>query len=176
MRRSRSTNPRIVPLADRMDLVPVVARWHWEEWGSGDPGGSLSRWTEGLAKRSLRETIPVTWVALLEGKPVGSVALVESDMGTHPELSPWLSGLFVLPDHRHKGVATALTAECERTAARLGVETLYLYTDKAQSFYEERGWRPMTRERYEGAMKTVMTKRLDPDPLTRHDPATRVGR
>lgn len=174
--RSPSGGLDIVLLADRMDLVPVVATWHWEEWGSGDPGGSLSRWSEGLAKRSLRDAIPISWVALLEGKPVGSVALVKSDMSTHPELSPWLSGLFVVPDHRHKGVATALTAECERTAARLGVETLYLYTDKAQRFYEQRGWRPMIPERYEGAMKTVMTKRLDPDPLTRHEPATRAGR
>jgi hypothetical protein len=42
----------IVPLADVPDLIPVVARWHWNEWGAGDPTGSLG-WVDRWAAPSL---------------------------------------------------------------------------------------------------------------------------
>ena len=130
----------IIALADAPDLIPVVAAWHWNEWGAGDPSGSLADWTENLRRRSLKDRVPTSWVGLVAGLPAGSVALVESDMSTHPELTPWLSGLFVLPEYRNAGVGSALTAHCEAAAARLGVGRLYLYTDTAAGFYAARGW------------------------------------
>ena len=41
----------------------------------------------------------------------------------------WAESLFVLPEHRWKGVGSALYAEAERRAAELGSETVYNWVD-----------------------------------------------
>ena len=35
-------------IADHLDLVDLIARWHFAEWGYLDPSGTLETWTEGL--------------------------------------------------------------------------------------------------------------------------------
>src|SRR5215217_1254735 len=100
----------IVSIADYLQLVPTIAKWHWDEWGNTDPRGSLQGWTEGLATRTNRDRIPTTYVALEEGEPIASVTLVEHDMSTHRHLTPWLAGVYVTPEHRGRGVGTTLVA------------------------------------------------------------------
>jgi predicted N-acetyltransferase YhbS len=151
---------RIVPLADRPELIDVVAHWHWDEWGHEDPRGSSARWAEGLRRRAGRDAIPITWVALVDDEPVGSVALIENDMATHPELSPWLSGLFVVPDRRAEGIGSSLTGHCEAAAATLGVRLLYLYTTTSEDLYRRRGWEAVGREVYGAEEVVVMAKHL----------------
>lgn len=43
---------RIENVADHPAFVELIARWHWDEWGHADPGGSLQSWTAGLARRT----------------------------------------------------------------------------------------------------------------------------
>ena len=54
-------------LSDYPEFVPVVARWHWEEWGQTDPGGTLAGWTSGLARQAGADQIPGTLVAVADG-------------------------------------------------------------------------------------------------------------
>jgi GNAT superfamily N-acetyltransferase len=152
----------IVPLMDRPELFPVVGRWHWEEWGAGAPNVSLAEWTDSLRAKSRRDGIPITWVALVDGAPVGSVALIERDMPSHPDLTPWLSSVFVVPERRQDGVGTVLVAHAEDAARALGVSRLYLYTDAAEGFYARGGWRVIAREHYDRSLKAVMAKDLEP--------------
>jgi N-acetylglutamate synthase-like GNAT family acetyltransferase len=156
------TDVRIVTLADRPDLFPTVGRWHWEEWGAGAPNVSLAEWTDALRAKSGREGIPITWIALVDGAPVGSVALIERDMPTYPDLTPWLSSVYVVPERRKDGVGSALVAHAEAAARGLGVARLYLYTDSAEPFYAARGWRTIAREHYDRSLKAVMAKDLEP--------------
>ncbi len=150
----------IALLADHPDLIPVLARWHWNEWGHADPGGSAEAWAEGLRLRSGREGIPITWVGFLSGKPVGSVALTADDMSDRPELRPWLSGLFVVAELRWRGIGTALSLHLERQAVRLGVVEVYLHTSTAEAFYARLGYRVLERAFYEGENVAVMAKTL----------------
>jgi GNAT superfamily N-acetyltransferase len=147
----------VVSIAAHIDLVPVIARWHHEEWGHLDPAGSLQSWTDGLAERTCLERIPTTFVALEGSDPVGSAALVEHDMETRPDLTPWLAGVFVLPSHRHRGIASRLVSHAMSKARKFGVETLYLYTRSAAPLYSKLGWRSIGREHYEGRWVTLMS-------------------
>ena len=81
----------IETLANHPELAENIGRWHWEEWGHADPDGSVDSWIAGIAARNNLNSIPTTYVALSEDdRLMGSVTLVEYDMDTHPELSPWL--------------------------------------------------------------------------------------
>ena len=142
--------PQICSLADRPDLIPVVGRWHWDEWGHEDPGGSLAGWTEAVGRRSGR-----TWAALVGGEPVGSVTLSEDESHRHPDYRPRLAFLFVVPEQRAAGIGSALIAHCETAAAGLGVRVLHLYTT-IEGYYARRGWNVVERT----AEVAVMAKEL----------------
>jgi GNAT superfamily N-acetyltransferase len=147
---------RIASIADHLELVDTIARWHWNEWGHSDPDGSLQSWTEGLRERTNRDSIPTTYVALHDDKPIGSVTLVEHDMSTRLDLSPWVAGVYVKPQHRGRGVGSALVQHAVAEAANMGVKRLYLYTNPAREFYEKLGWRHVADDFYEGQPVIIM--------------------
>jgi GNAT superfamily N-acetyltransferase len=153
---------RIESIADHLHFVETIARWHYTEWGHCDPAGSLASWTQGLRGRTNRDRIPTTFVALDEDELLGSVTLVEHDMGTHLDLSPWLAGLYVKPSQRGRGVATALVTHAVREATEMGIDRLYLHTHSARGLYEKLGWRPVTADHYEGQDVIIMRFDLRP--------------
>jgi GNAT superfamily N-acetyltransferase len=84
------------------------------------------------------DRIPMTVVALDdEGEPVGTAALTEHDRETHPELSPWLGGVYVIPPARRSGVARALVRHVMARAADFRIRDLYLYTNGAEGLYQK---------------------------------------
>ena len=151
-------------IADHLDLVDLIARWHFAEWGHLDPSSTLEAWTEGLRQRTRRDEIPTTYVALEADELLGSVTLVEHDMLTRPELSPWVAGVYVVPAHRHRGIGSALVRYAVHQAAQMGVKRLYLYTHPAREFYTKLGWHLLAEDEYEGRpvaiMMMVMTEAL----------------
>ncbi len=69
-----------------------------------------------------------TFVTLYDGEAVGTAGLVEHDMDTQPDLGPWLAG----------------------------ADTLYLYTEAAQAFWERLGWYRIADEQYLGVTVSMM--------------------
>lgn len=152
----------VEPLSNHPGAVPMVAEWHFSEWGHTDPGGSLEQWTAGMARQAGADEVPGTVIALADRTPVGVVCLVERDMaGYDPAtgLAPWLKGLYVIPSARRQGVGGILVRRCEAWAASLGHEALYLYTERgsgAEALYERLGWRAIHTGQYGGIAVTVM--------------------
>lgn len=82
-------------------------------------------------------------------------------MDTHPELTPWLAALFVLPHYRDQGIGQALVRRYEREATTAGFGTLYLYTSPARAYYTRLEWLLLLEdEPYEDALVSVMHKDL----------------
>jgi GNAT superfamily N-acetyltransferase len=156
----------VTALSDYPEFVPVVARWHWDEWGRDDPEGTLASWAAGLALQADADQIPGTLVAVAGGAPVGAVCLVETDMpGYEPvaALSPWIKGLYVEQQARRRGCAGLLMSRCESWAAALGHQVLYLYTERgsgAEQLYLRLGWQVFRHDQYDGMAVSVMRKSL----------------
>jgi predicted amidohydrolase/N-acetylglutamate synthase-like GNAT family acetyltransferase len=146
----------IDPLAEHPHHVRVIAEWHQRS----DERHSLDFWIRCHTAEARREGIPRAWVAFMDGEPAGSVSLVEHNMDTRPELSPWLAALWVRPEYRGRGVGTALVRRCEEETRRLGVRRLHLYTEEASGFYAPLGWSVASQEEYEGESVVVMTREL----------------
>src|SRR5690348_1968173 len=146
----------IESIADHLDWVPLIAGWHWHEWGDTDPLGSQAQWTQGLAERTLRDQIPTTYVAVEQSQPVGSVTLVEHDMEIRVDLSPWLAGVYVQPHSRRQGVGSALVGHALGQVQRLCFPALYLYTHSARPFYERLGWEVLEETVYHERPVTIM--------------------
>jgi GNAT superfamily N-acetyltransferase len=152
---------RLTLLADYPELAPMLAKWHWEEWGHLAPNRPLEQWIERMADRVNRDQIPLTVIAFEEDQPVGLASLVIYDMDTRKDLSPWLAGVYVAPAFRGRGHGAALVTAIEEYGVKLGVETLYLYTNTAQGLYEKLGWSEIEREPYRGREVVIMQKDLN---------------
>lgn len=147
---------RIEHIAAHPNLVETVARWQWGEWGHLNPADSLAARIASLRDQTNPDRIPTTYIALNGDEPLGSASLVDYDMETHRELSPWLASVYVTPTARGRGVASALVRRVVRQAAVLGNPRLYLYTENARGLYEKLGWRVIATDHFEGSLVTIM--------------------
>ncbi len=150
-------SPLILRLSERPDLVPVVAGWLWEEFLHWD-GYTL----EGARDILVGLAPPFrTLVMLRDGKPVGTASLTAEDLDERPQLSPWLAGVYVVPQARGQGVARALVAAVVDAAGSAGFATLWLYTGTSAGLYAKLGWHATeTVERGDKPAVTLMRRDL----------------
>jgi GNAT superfamily N-acetyltransferase len=155
---------QVRPLADSPSIAATIAEWHWPEWVSASIDGTFDGLRERLGSWTAPNGLPSILVAFQDDEPVGSVALVSHDMD-EPQprfagLTPWLSGLFVVPHARRQGAGSALVVACERRAQLLGYSSLYLYTGAGENFYALRGWETIGEADYDGDEIAVMRTTL----------------
>ena len=87
-------------LADQPHLLPVLAKWFYEEWGHQDPLCSLQSMQDELGGYLHTDRIPMAIVCLQDSQPVASASLRIREMESHPQYMHWLGGVYVHPDHR----------------------------------------------------------------------------
>lgn len=145
----------IINLADTPDHLPRLAAWHHHQWSYLNPEHTLRQRVEKMRTHLENRLIPSTFVAMDNG-PLGSASIVEHDMDTRTELTPWLASVFVAPEHRRKGVGSALVRHVMDRAGQNGIERLYLFTPDRAPFYAKLGWRKVSDEDYHGRAVTVM--------------------
>jgi predicted N-acetyltransferase YhbS len=151
-------------LADYPESVPLLARWHHDEWSYLRPGDSIEARAARLRGHCGHQGIPTVVIALTEGALAGSAMLIAHDMDTRLELSPWLAGVFVAPEHRRQGVGASLVRRIIEEGTALGVPRLYLFTPSAERYYSRLGWRLVERTAYRGANVVVMCYEIRPKP------------
>ena len=147
-------------LADYPAHISELARLHFEEWSYLRPEESLEGRIARLRSSCGSNAIPSVVVALEDGELLGSAMLLAHDMDSHPQLTPWLAGVFVKPQYRGNGIGSALVKRIEAEAHSLRVSTLYLYTPHSESLYERLGWSVMERCEYRKTNVVVMLKEL----------------
>lgn len=151
---------RIEYLADHPALLPTVATWQQAQFGYLTPALSPKDRTERLRRSLQKNALPMAFIALSSnGTPLGSAGILAETI-THRHLTPWLSSVYVLDEHRGKGIASALSLRAAAEAARLGFERLYLFTPRSQSLYARIGWRTFERIDYDGTALTLMERRV----------------
>ncbi|MEC4766361.1 GNAT family N-acetyltransferase [Halomonas sp. CUBES01] len=150
----------IVPLADKREFIAELAELHHAEWKHLNPSLTLQGRAEAISDAAERESIPSIFIAMSGRQLVGSAALVQNDMDTKPDLSPWLAAVYVKESFRHHGIATELISRCEDEAIRSNADTWYLYTEFASKLYEKLGWRHLERCEYKGVKVDVMYKQI----------------
>jgi predicted N-acetyltransferase YhbS len=148
---------RIEYLSDHPEALPTLAKWQHAEWGHLRPGDTLEKRTARLRGFSNGNRIPLTVVALDGNEVLGSASLIEHDMETRMELTPWLAGVFVGEQYRRRGIGAELVRRIMAEAGRLNVPLLYLYTVHSAKFYAALGWKLMERTSYREQNIVIMT-------------------
>lgn len=155
----RSMEISVVSTSERPDLVPVVARWLWDEWRRRD-GHSFEQTLEAVHESVTARHMPRTFILLADGQPVGTASLAAHDLDDRPDLSPWLADVFVLPAARGRGHAVRLVAAAEAECRAASIPTLWLYTGAAERFYARNGWRTVETIQRVGGRYALMRREL----------------
>jgi N-acetylglutamate synthase-like GNAT family acetyltransferase len=144
-------------LADYLEFLPTLAEWQHGEWGHIRPGDTVEARMARLQGWIGRDCIPLTVVALAHGKVHGSASLIQHDVDTRLELTPWLAGVFVAPEYRRQGIGAQLVRRIMAEASTLNVSILYLYTVHSEAFYSCLGWSLFEHTAYREQQIAIMT-------------------
>lgn len=138
----------------RCDIRPVETDADWEalwelslvDWvehhrrtgrGDGDESTARQMW----ATKRLKQPPVQYWLAFVDGRPVGFFNSWAGVGGAGQ-----VEDLFVLPDFRRRGIATALIHHCVTDARRRGERPVVIAadpTDTPKQMYAAMGWRPV---------------------------------
>ncbi|MEO8411937.1 MAG: GNAT family N-acetyltransferase [Propionivibrio sp.] len=149
----------VYPMIEYADAVPRIAAWFHKEWRSLYGDETQASVQKRIETWLTRRQIPTAFVAVSDDQVVATVALKENELAKLPH-SPWLAGLFVLPEFRRQGIGTLLAETAEREAVSLGVERLWLCTAATQPFYARLGWSVAEHCQLPSGAIVVMSKRL----------------
>ena len=129
----------VTTIASRPDLLAVVAEWLWNQWWR--PRGHTLEQAQAIYAECVAEVgAPQTLVLLSGQTPVGTVTLARKDLEERPDLTPWLAGVFVVPDARGRGYVNYLLAAFDEACRAASIKTAWLYTNTAERIYLRAGW------------------------------------
>lgn len=151
-----NTNLRIEHLSDHKDAIPTIVSWIYDQWHPMFPEMTLDGLAAGFADHTTPKKIPETFVVLLEDEIIGTATIVENDMETRLDLTPWLAAVYVKSEYRSQGIGSRLVQALMDEAAALGIERFYLFTPDRVSFYARLGWKILEETEYRGENVTVM--------------------
>ena len=130
---------KIEYLCDNMIYVEPTAKWIYDEFIDGIRDGVSYENILISRKNSHKHELPVIFIALIDDKCAGTVALVENDL-KYRDHTPWLAALYVDNKFRSQGIGEKLV-ECVKSKTRdLGYKELFLRTEYAGDYYRKLGW------------------------------------
>lgn len=96
--------------------------------------------SEKLPTADLRKDMADFFLAVIDGKPVGSIGLDKYGSDA------LLRSMAVERSQRSKGIASALVSQLESHSRSLNVSTLYLVTNTAENYFYRKGFVPINRD------------------------------
>lgn len=151
-------------LGEQPQHIETIARWHQAQWQHISPQHSVESRVRLYSTYPNSPDIPFCLLATQQGQPVGSASVVECDMESRAELTPWLASVYVHPDYRQQGIATELIRRCIDLASQRPAERLYLFTPDQAAFYQKRGWQALEHCLYHNEPVEIMFYSLNPNP------------
>ena len=149
-------------LADRVEAVPSISKWYFDEWGHLEPGLSFERARDRMDDYMNRKQIPFILVATIDNELVGAAQLKYREMAElFPDKEHWLGGVYIAARHRGQGYGTLMVEQIVNMAPSYGVETLYLQTEALDGgLYPRLGWMPYAKVNNRGVDVLVMERHL----------------
>lgn len=139
----------------------TIAECMFREWGHLHEGATLARYYNYLEEKLNTDRIPLTIIAKSRANELlGFASLVSSDMEINKDITPWISGVFVVPEHRGNGIGRLMISRLEQLARGFGFDKLYLYTFDKEDFYRSLSWEKLKTDRYLNSTVSVMFRNL----------------
>jgi predicted N-acetyltransferase YhbS len=139
--------------------IALCAKWRLAAFGDV-LGASLSDEIQRLEDFVQGGGDQIVLMASFDGVPAGTCLLAPKELETCHVLSPWLAGLYVVPEFRRRGMGGILVRATEEQARQRGHSKIYLYSDDAIAYYEGLGWRVAEQTIWHGFPMALMARDL----------------
>lgn len=151
------------------EWVELIAQWQYEEWAhsrvaqanvTGNDEGqiSLRNCAEKLRQHLGFESIPSTFVAIVDEQPVGCISLVRYQTAKKNEIV--LTNFFVQDMFRGKGIGRQLESFICRYARENQIGVLTLYAQNLAGMYSHLGWSEKGEVKIGGLTFSAFTKSI----------------
>ncbi|MGB3336168.1 MAG: GNAT family N-acetyltransferase [Devosia sp.] len=131
---------KIDDLREEPEHRPAVADRLWHAWWK-PYGHALSDVEAALGEVLAAQGFPFTLIATRDGRFLGTVTGIQSDIHQRPNLGPCLAALWVEPEARGQGMAQLLMAAVLERLYAHGFDQVYLSAKPHLcGFYQSRGW------------------------------------
>lgn len=128
----------ILPLSAVPQHADQLTEWLWRAFGDENSRDFFAS----IIASSLKEAdFPVTFVAVENGKALGTVGFWRCDLISRQDLYPWLAALYVDVDARGQGLSEALQQHVIAYAQARRYQRLWLWATFS-GYYERFGWTP----------------------------------
>jgi GNAT superfamily N-acetyltransferase len=148
-------------LADYPEFIETLALLVAEHWRSILTQETMESRAAKFRTHLNYDTLPIAWVAHSGAQVFGTADLRVHDLPDRDNLTPWLGGVYVVPEFRNRGVGATLCSAVEQQAKEiLGISTLYLFTLDKQLWYGNLGWSMFEPCTWCGRAGDIMVKEL----------------
>ena len=137
----------------------IVARWRYDAFYARD-GGTFEASRDALHAWMGSLGYETALLAEVDGQPAGSCLFAREEIDPKHDLTPWLAALYVAPEFRKRGIASALVRAIEQHARSVGCDELFLYTITAEPLYAKLGWTALDRFESNGEQFVLMAREL----------------
>jgi len=127
-----NNNPELFKKACRLifdsTVLPVRPNVDWDKWFTA------------ISAR-FQNKFPTIWALLSDdGELIGTINMIEDDLGNGTTLSPWLGGFAIKPAYRGRKIGGVLIEAVKAKAKENGYSKLYLRTETTSAYYKHLGW------------------------------------
>ena len=150
---------RTFALQPGMKEVATCAQWRVDAF-AGVIGASFDDELASLERFIIEQGDQAALVATRDGHAAGTCLLVRAEIEPLHDVTPWLAGLYVAPEHRRHGIGEMLVRAIEIEARDRGHKKLHLYTTGAVRFYERLGWTVRDHVDWLGYPTSLMVREL----------------
>ena len=148
-------------LANKPNLIPLLAKWYFEEWGQYVPEVTLDSEITRLKTCLHTNDIPMVMIALEGDQLIGAAQIKYHEMSQFPEKEHWLGSVYTSGEHRGKGIAQQIILALLDKAKMLDIPTLFLQTERLDGgLYQKMGWSPVIRTQNHRIEVLVMERHI----------------
>ena len=154
---------KISYLSKNAEELQLIATWYFEEWGHLNSSITRDKIFDSLSSKIDKADDFLCLLIMREGAKLIAVAdLKYREHKDYPEYEHWLGGVFVKPDYRGKGYASALIEKAKDHTAELGIMNLYLQCEEHnESLYLKHGFKPLHSAMHSGVSTRVFKSYTD---------------
>jgi Acetyltransferase (GNAT) family len=133
---------KIAYLEDYKEYMTALAHWSYRIHSHDDQPTTIKAQIDLFKKYCNKNKLPLTLIALdPHERLIGMCSLKETEK-IRPELTPWLSLLYIIPAYDNRQARRLLTEAIKEKAKQLGYKALYLLTSDSslEEEYIHQGW------------------------------------
>ena len=131
-----SISARLCAGASRTPELAICARWRANAFSVLK--ASFEEELRSLELFASDQSHGVALAAKADAEPIGTCLLVESEIEPNRDVSSWLAGLFLVPEHRRRGAGAGLVRAIEDQAATASCLSLLLSRGSFSATHQHR--------------------------------------